>query len=323
MFNARIKGTGSYVPENIVTNDMISAFVDTNDEWIKSRTGISNRRITTNEGCADLAYKAAQRALEDAGVEAEDLDMIILATISPDNFSPSTACTVQARLGAKNATSFDITAACSGFVYGLNIANQFIRTGTKNKVLVIGVEVLSKLLNWEDRNTCILFGDGAGAVVLEATEEEGIINIYTGSDGDLDGNLLIPAVDTRNPFVKDIENRESYIDMNGKEIFMFATRIIRKCIKNVLKDTDVEKEELKYIVPHQANSRIIEHVSNKAKIDFEKFYLNLNDYGNTSSASIPIALDEMNRKNLLKRGDKLLMVGFGGGLTWGSALLSW
>ncbi|WP_066500837.1 beta-ketoacyl-ACP synthase III [Abyssisolibacter fermentans] len=323
MNNAVIAGTGSYVPEKIMTNEDLEKIVDTSDEWISSRTGIRQRRISEGENTSKIATKAAIKALEDANMDALDIDLIIVATVTPDAFTPSVSCLVQVDLGAKNASCFDITAGCSGFVYGINVANQFIKTGQAKNVLVIGAEVLSKVVNWEDRNTCVLFGDGAGAAVLKASQKEGIISVHTGSKGDENRYLEIPAIEVNNPFSPKVEGRPSYIKMNGVEIFKFATKIMRKSFKNVLESTDYSLDDIKYIIPHQANYRIIDHVAQKANIDINKFYLNLDKYGNTSSASIGIALDEMNKKGLLNKDDKLILVGFGGGLTWGAVLLKW
>ncbi|WP_066501809.1 beta-ketoacyl-ACP synthase III [Abyssisolibacter fermentans] len=323
MNHAEIAGTGSYVPQKIMTNEDLERIVDTSDEWILSRTGIRQRRISEGENTSSLAAKAAIKALEDAKMDADDLDLIIVATVTQDTFTPSVSCLVQVEIGAKNASCFDITAGCSGFIYGINIGTQFINSGQYKNILVIGAEVLSKVTNWEDRNTCVLFGDGAGAVVLKASDNKGIISVYMGASGDENRYLEIPGIEVNNPFSPEVISKPSYIKMNGLEIFKFATKIIRKSFKNVLQNTDYSLDDIKYIIPHQANYRIINHVAQKAKIDINKFYLNLEKYGNTSSASIGIALDEMNKKGLLSKDDKIIMVGFGGGLTWGAILLKW
>ncbi|HKL09835.1 MAG TPA: beta-ketoacyl-ACP synthase III [Clostridia bacterium] len=320
---ANIIGTGTYVPEKIVDNHMLSKLVETSDEWIRARTGIKERRISTGENTSDLALKASEAALENAGISPEDLDMIILSTLTPDYFTPATACLVQRRLGAENAAAFDVSAACSGFLYGLDVADSFIKAGKAKKILVVSSEVMSKVIDWKDRNTCVLFGDGAGAVVLNASAEHGIINTVTGSKGDIEGNLVSKSRNVVNPFMEIPENGENYLSMNGKEIFKFATRIMRKALEDVLDGTGVELNGVKYIVPHQANDRMFEYVAGKMKFEKEKFYVNLERFGNTSSASIPIALDEMAKKGLLSKGDKLIFVGFGGGLTWGAALVEW
>jgi len=320
---ANIIGTGTYVPEKIVDNHMLSKLVETSDEWIRTRTGIKERRISTGENTSDLALKASEAALENAGISPADLDMIILSTLTPDYFTPATACLVQRRLGAENAAAFDVSAACSGFLYGLDVADSFIKAGKAKKILVVSSEVMSKVIDWKDRNTCVLFGDGAGAVVLNASAEHGIINTVTGSKGDIEGNLVSKSRNVVNPFMEIPENGENYLSMNGKEIFKFATRIMRKALEDVLDGTGVELNGVKYIVPHQANDRMFEYVAGKMKFEKEKFYVNLERFGNTSSASIPIALDEMAKKGLLSKGDKLIFVGFGGGLTWGAALVEW
>lgn len=323
MTHAKIIGTGSYVPEQVVDNHQLSRLVETSDEWITTRTGIRERRITSGENTSDLACEAARRALQDAGMAPGDLDLVILSTLTPDYFTPATACLVQERLGAKNASAFDLSAACSGFVYGLEVADSFIKAGKAQNVLVVSSEVMSKIIDWTDRNTCVLFGDGAGAAVLKASPSGGILKSLTGSKGDLEGYLSAKSGNVSNPFMESPETGSHHLYMNGKEIFKFATRIIKKSLKEVLEGTGVTLEEVKYIVPHQANDRMFEHAANKLSFDKSKFYVNLDRYGNTSSASIPIALDELSKKNLIEKGDKLIFVGFGGGLTWGAVLLEW
>jgi 3-oxoacyl-[acyl-carrier-protein] synthase III len=325
MFHSEIIGLGGYVPEKIVTNGELENIVDTSDQWITSRTGIEERRMSTGEKTTQLALKAAQRAIEQANIKPEEIDLIILSTITPDFFTPSTACLVQAELGLKDIPSFDISAGCTGFIYGLQIADKFIKSGQSQCILVIGAEILSKVLDWNDRNTCVLFGDGAGAALLKKSKKEGIVSTYTGSQGDLEGFLTIPAVSLRNPFLKNqskIENH-SYMYMNGKEIFKFATHIMLKSIEIILADNELTIDDIKYIVPHQANYRIIDNVAKKLKVPPEKFYKNMNHFGNTSAASIPLALDEMVQKKMIYDGDRIIMVGFGGGLTWGAILLNW
>jgi 3-oxoacyl-[acyl-carrier-protein] synthase-3 len=299
--------------------------VDTNDEWITSRTGIKQRRISSGEKTYQMAAKAAKEAIENAGIEKEEIDMIVLATISPDFFMPSTANLVQAELGLDDIPSFDVTAGCTGFVYALQIADQFIKSKQSKTVLVIGVEVLSKVVDWSDRNTCVLFGDGAGAVILKSSSQEGIICTYTGSQGDLKELLTLPAVPLKNPFL-DVPNnngRPSNISMSGKEIFQFAIRIMIKSISQVLNKSNLSIDDIDYIVPHQANIRIIDYVARKLKVERGKFIINLDHFGNTSSASVPLALDEAYKKKTFRPGDRIIMVAFGGGLTWGSALLNW
>lgn len=323
MYEVKIIGTGSYVPSNIVTNDDIAQFVDTNDKWISERTGIKERRISKDENTSIIAINAAKMALENSNIKPEELDLIILATATPDYFFPSTACLVQKELGAVNATCFDISAACTGFIYGISTATQFIKTGQSKTALVIGAEVLSKIMDWSDRNTCVVFGDAAGAAVLQRSDEKGMISIFTGSDGNGGEFLECPAVPLNNIFNGREEANKNKITMNGREIFKFATKIINQCIGKVLENTEYSLEDIKYIVPHQANIRIIEYTAKKLNIDVSKFYIDLDKYGNTSSASIPVALDEMVQKGLLNKGDKIILVGFGGGLTYGAELIEW
>ena len=324
MNNVKIIGTGSYIPQRKVNNNELSKLVDTNDEWIMSRTGIRERRISTGENTSDLATKAALKALENSNITPEDLDLIILATITPDAFMPSTACLVQANIGAVNALCFDISAACSGFIYGLDIATAMLKSGKRKTALVIGAETLSKIVDWKDRNTCVLFGDGSGSAILQISEKSGISEFYSGSDGTKGEFLTTYAVPLKNPFVETepIQNK-SIITMNGTKVFKFATKIMSECIENVIKDNGESLDNIKYIVPHQANNRIIEYTAKKLGINVDKFFVNLADHGNTSSASVPIALDELNSLGLLKSGDKIILVGFGGGLTYASVLITW
>lgn len=323
MYEVKILSTGSYTPENIVKNEDLSKIVDTNDEWISTRTGIRERRISIGENTSEIATKAAERALEASGLSPEEIDLIILATASPDCFVPSTACIVQDKLGAVNATCFDISAACTGFIYGISIATQFIKTGQSKNVLVIGAEVLSKILNWEDRNTCVLFGDGAGAAILQRSDERGIISQFTGSDGSGAKHLFCDTIPVKNPYTKEITAIQDTLTMNGKEVFKFAVKVIPYCINKVLEQSEYNLDDIDYIVPHQANEKIIDLAVKKLGADKSKFYVNLDKYGNTSGASIPIALDEMNKKGLLKKGQKIIIVGFGGGLTFGAQLIEW
>lgn len=324
MNDVKIIGTGSYVPEGVTTNNDLAKWVDTSDEWISTRTGIKERRLSTGKNTSDIATNAAKKALEDAKINAEDIDLIIVATITQDSFTPSTACIVQENIGASNAVAFDISAACTGFIYALNTAWQFMKGGQAKTALVIGAEVLSKVINWKDRNTCVLFGDGAGAAVVQTSEKKGLIASYLGSNG-VGGKeaLNCDAIKVRNPYVKDEEKEDHFITMNGKEIFRFAVKIMPKSVNKILEDSNCKIEDIKYIVPHQANLRIVESAAKKLNLGMEKFYTNLDRYGNTSGACIPIALDEMNKKGLLKEGDKIVLVGFGGGLTWGSILIEW
>lgn len=319
-----IIGTGSYVPEKSVSNDELSQIVDTSDEWISTRTGIRSRRISQGETTSDMAVKAAAKAIEDSGISPEEIDLIIVGTITPDNFTPAVACEVQDRIGAINATAFDISAACSGFIYAVNIATQFIKTGQSKTVLVIGSEVISKILDWKDRSTCVLFGDGAGAAILRSSDKKGVISICTGTDGKLRDVLKCPALNVKNPYVTDNDSiNNNVLSMDGKEVFKFAGRIIIESIKKVLDGTGYTLDDIKYIIPHQANLRIIEYAAKKLKLNEGNFYINLDRYGNTSAASVAIAMDEMSRNGLLKAGDKIIVLGFGAGLTWGAALIEW
>jgi 3-oxoacyl-[acyl-carrier-protein] synthase III len=323
MNEVQIIGTGSYAPLNIMTNHQISELVDTSDEWIISMTGIRERHISLGENTSDLATKAALEALKNANVNACDIDLIILASTSPDQFVPATACIVQGNIGAVNAMAFDISAACTGFIFALNIARQFLRTGERKRALIIGAEVLSKIVDWTDRNTCILFGDGAGAAVIEAGSVRGIISVDSASQGEKSGFLTCPTVDVRNSFTSGNKDFRSIISMDGKEIFKFAVNTIVKSVNKILKENDLTLDDIKYVVCHQANFRIIDFVVKRLKADKDKFFVNLDRYGNTSAASIAIALDEMNKTNLLKAGDKIILVGFGGGLTYGASLIEW
>ena len=320
MKEVKILSFGGYVPERIVTNDELMTVVETSDEWISSRTGIKERRISQGDNTSDLATKAAKIALERSNLKPEDIDLIIVATTSPDNFTPATACLVQGRLGAMNAFCFDLNAACSGFLFALNTASQFIKTGQCKTALVIGAEVLSKIVDWTDRNTCVLFGDGAGAVVITASTVPGILSVHSGSDGSKGMALTCPATPLTNMFLRD-ETTKCYVKMNGKEVFKFAVRVMPDSVERVLKETNLKIEDIKYIVPHQANLRIIEFAAKKLGLSMDKFYVNLDKFGNTSAATIPIALNEMYENGLLLKGDKIIAVGFGGGLTWGSALI--
>jgi 3-oxoacyl-[acyl-carrier-protein] synthase-3 len=323
MRHTAIIGTGSYLPENVMTNDNLSELVETSDDWIFSRTGISERRISTGENTSDLAYKAAIKALDRAGMDPKNLDLIICATITPDSFMPATACIIQDKLGAEKAAAFDLTAACTGLIYAMVTADQFIKTGMYRNILVIGAETISKILDWEDRATCVLFGDGAGAIVLSASEQEkGILAANLVSDGSKQSMLTCPAMPLLNPCVKTAEElRRSRIEMQGQEVFKFAVRTIIDNIKTVLEKAGLTAEEIRYIIPHQANKRIIEQAAKLCDIPLEKFYVNLNRYGNTSAATIGIALDELVSQNELQPGDKLILVGFGGGMTSGAVLV--
>lgn len=325
MGHTAIIGLGSYLPENRMTNDDMAKLVDTSDEWIASRTGIRERRITTGETTSDLAYEAGRRAITDANLEPEELDLIICATISPDSFMPSVACIVQAKLGAVRAAAFDLVAACSGLVYGITVATALIESGMYRNILVIGAETLSKALDWSDRSTCVLFGDGAGAVVLQASDKKGILAVNLLSDGSKQDYLCLPGLPLSNPFLmaKEVPPNQPVITMKGQEVFKFAVRSIAENIKEVLLKTSLKKEDIRYIVAHQANCRIIEQAAKTCGIEPARFFMNLDRYGNTSAASIGIALDEMKEKGMLSMGDKIILIGFGGGMTSGAVLIEW
>jgi len=313
-------GTGSCLPEKEMTNFDLEKIVDTNDEWIKTRTGISSRRIA-DEGTAtsDLAYGAALKAMEAAGVTAEELDMIIVATITPDMSFPSTACILQDKLGAVNASAFDVSAACSGFVYATTVAKQFVESGSAKRVLVIGAETLSKIMDFQDRNTCVLFGDGAGAAIIGPVETGGIVAMELGANGSGGKFLSQPAGGSRLPASQEtIDNRLHYIRMDGSEVFKFAVRIMASSSKKVIENAGWSMDDLDYLVPHQANIRIINSAGKKLKLPMEQVHVNLDKFGNTSAGSVPIALDEAVRSGKIKRGDKVVLVAFGGGLTWGA-----
>ena len=321
MITSRIVGTGSYVPEQIVTNDDLAKIVETNDEWIRTRTGIRQRRIAISEGTSDLAAKAAERAIEQAGIKPEEIDLIILATSSQDYCFPSGACEVQGRVGAVNAVCYDLSAACTGFVFALNTAQAFIQSGVYRTALVVGSEVLSKLIDWKDRSTCVLFGDGAGAVVVRA-DETGILGFQMHSDG-TKGNVLTCGARSNGNFLMNQKPELSYMTMDGQEVFKFAVKKVPEVISQLLEKTGTPIEEIRYFVLHQANYRIIESVAKRLKVGMEKFPANMEYYGNTSGASIPLLLDEMNRAGKLNPGDKIILSGFGGGLTWGATLIQW
>ena len=317
----RIMGTGSFLPEKNVSNTDLEKYVDTSDEWISSRTGIKNRRIAVHETTAGMAAEAAKKALEMAGKEAIDVELIVLATVTPDYYTPSAACQVQAELGADNAIAFDVNAACSGFVFALNVAKMYIETGFVKNALVIGAETLSKILDWNDRGTCVLFGDGAGAAYLEESDK-GIISVVQGSIGKKGMVLNCESRRTHNIFTEaGIEH--DYLHMDGQEVFKFAVKSVPTAIETLLHNNNMDVNDVDKFILHQANVRIIESVAKRLKADKEKFPVNLNENGNTSSASIPILLDELNRNGSLKQGEKLVLAGFGAGLSWGSILLVW
>lgn len=324
---ARITGTGSAVPDKILTNHELEKLVDTNDEWITTRTGIKERRIASEgEYTSTFAVKAARSALEMADMSAEDLDLILLATVTADFPFPATACIVQYEIGAKNAVAFDLTAACSGFIYGLSMAEAYIKSGMKKKILVIGAEVLTRIVDFTDRNTCILFGDGAGAAVIEATEgEQGILSTHIFSNGSHWQLLYQPGVGTRHPATdpSTFDERLYYLRMEGNEVFKHAVRAMGDAAAAALEANNCTAADINLLIPHQANRRIIEATGKRVGIPEGRIFVNLHKYGNTSAASIPIALDEANRSGRINAGDLVLLDAFGGGFTYGSALLKW
>ena len=321
-----IIGTGSYVPEKCLTNHDLAKIVETSDEWITSRTGIKERHIAApGETTSDLGAKAALNALEMAKVSPLDIDLIITATITPDVIFPSTACYIQAKIGAKNAAVFDISAACTGFVYGLSIAKSLMKMYGYKNALVIGAEVMTSVLDWTDRNTCVLFGDGAGAVVLQnGHPERGLLYEYMASDGTAADLIYVPAGGTRQPMSPQVmEQRLNYLCMDGKEVYKFAVRVMGESLEHALKECDIHPDDLTLLIPHQANVRIIKASADKFDIPMEKVYMNIDRFGNTSAASIGIALDEVVRAGRLNTGDVLVLVAFGSGLTWGSCVIRW
>lgn len=326
MRGSKIIGTGSAIAEQRVTNFDLEKIVETTDEWIKSRTGIENRYFAT-EGTttSDLAARAALKALESANLKPEDIDLVLVATVSPDMILPSTACLVQDKIGAKNAAAFDLGAACSGFIYGMAVAEQFISTGFYNNVLVIGAEALSRILDMEDRNTCVLFGDGAGAVVMAASDtEHRVLSFHLGADGAGGKYLYLPAGGAKMPASEEtILNRLHYIKMEGSDVFKFAVRAMESSSLTAIEKAGLDLDQIAYMVPHQANIRIIQAAAKKLNLSLDKVKVNLNEYGNMSAASIPVALDEAVREGKIQTGDNVVMVGFGGGLTWASCVMKW
>ena len=339
---ARIIGTGSYVPDRIITNDDLAGMVETNDAWIRERTGIQARRIT-EAGTTDMAVRAAKQAVENAGIAPEEIDLIIAGTSTGDRLFPSTACEVQAEVGAANAVCFDLSTACSGFLFSLNTARVYLESGAYRTALVIGADSLSKTVDWTDRTTCILFGDGAGAAVVRWDEADayekkpaenpeknrtgkekrpgGIGEFVMGSDGKKGDCLTCPSVNLRNMFVEGMP--QGYMAMNGQEVFRFAVKTVPESIDAVLGKAGLTTEDIRYYVLHQANERIIAAVANRMKQPVWKFPMNLDRYGNTSGASIPILLDELNRRGKLERGSRIVLAGFGAGLTWGATVITW
>jgi 3-oxoacyl-[acyl-carrier-protein] synthase III len=317
---AKIIGTGSFVPEKVLTNFDLEKMVETNNEWIVDRTGIEERRISSDtQATSDLAYEAAKRALESSKMDAKDIELIIVGTSSPDMLFPSTACIVQDKIGAVNAAAFDVSAACAGFNFALTSATAFIESGVYNNVMVIGADTLTKYLDWTDRNTCILFGDGAGAVVLKSsTDGSGVIASHLGADGSGGKYLTMPGGGSKDP-----EAKKRFITMEGKDVFKFAVKALPSSVKAVLDKAKLTASDISLLIPHQANIRIVDFALKNLGLPKEKVYVNLQRYGNTSAASIPIALDEAIKENRINKGDIVVLAGFGAGLTYGANIIKW
>lgn len=327
MLKARVTGTGSALPDKILTNADLERMVDTSDEWITTRTGIKQRRIASDgEFTSTFAVRAARSAMEMAGISADELDLIILGTVTPDFPFPATSCIVQHEIGAVNAAAFDISAACSGFVYGLSIADRHIRCGAAKKILVIGAEVLSRIVDWSDRNTCILFGDGAGAAIVEAADgDSGVLSTHIFSNGSYWNTLYQPGCGNRNPAssAQTLDERLFFIRMEGNDVFKHAVRAMEEAAGTALSANGMTAGDVSLFIPHQANRRIIDAAAKRLGISEDRVFLNLHNYGNTSSASIPITMDEANRAGRIRSGDIVLLDAFGGGFTYGSALMRW
>jgi len=316
---SRITGTGSYLPEKALTNQDLEKIVDTTDQWIVDRTGIKKRHIAADdEYTCDLAEKAARNAMEMAGVEPKDIDLIVVATTTPDQIFPSTACLLQARLGIHGPAAFDVQAVCTGFVYAVGVADKFIKTGSAKCALVIGAETLSRIVDWNDRNTCVLFGDGAGAVVLEASEKQGIISTHLHADGAFEGLLRVPSGVSRNYGA--LQEGVAYMEMRGNEVFKMAVTTLGRIVDETLKANDMDRSDVDWLIPHQANIRIINATAKKLRTSMDHVVVTVHEHGNTSAASVPLALDTAVRDGRIKRGETLLMEAFGGGFTWGSVL---
>lgn len=326
MARSKIIATGSYAPDRILTNHDLEKMIDTSDDWITERTGIKERRIADEKQTAsDLAYEASKAALKAAGLKSREIDLIIVATVTGDMPVPSTACILQDKLDAKRAAAFDVNAACSGFIYGLSVADAFIKSGVYKRILVVGAEILSKFTDWEDRTTCILFGDGAGAAILGATDEDsGIVSTKIHSDGSLWELLHTPGGGSRYPTSMETLNKKLHcIKMKGNETFKVAVRTLESLVVETLKENKLKPSQISLLIPHQANLRIIQATAKRLNLPMERVFVNLDKYGNTSAASIPLALDEAVRTGRVRDGDYILLEAFGGGLTWASALIKW
>jgi 3-oxoacyl-[acyl-carrier-protein] synthase-3 len=329
MKRSRIVGTGTYLPERVVSNDdLVKEFgIETSDSWIRERTGIGFRRIAAPaEATSDMAAAASKKALKMAGIRPEDVDMIICGTVTPDMPFPSAAALVQAKLGASHAACFDVSAACAGSLYALAIGDSFVKSGHASSVLVIGAEMLTRIVDWKDRNTCVLFGDAAGAMVIvpETREGHGLLSTHLHTDGNQWGILNIPGGGSRKPFSQEVlDRREQFVKMNGREVYKTAVRVLEQCSREALERNGVRAQDVTHVIAHQANLRILEGVLKRLEIPLEKCHLNIEEVGNTSSASVPLTLDQANRKGALKDGDLILMMAIGGGMAWGSALVRW
>ena len=325
MIKTRVIATAASAPKQVISNEDLAQIVDTSDEWITQRTGIKERHISAGENTSEYVIDVAKQLMEKTEVAVEEIDLIIVASVTPDYGTPSLACMVQKAIGAKNAVAFDIVAACSGFMFALSTAEKYIRSGAYDNALVIGGETLSKIVDWTDRSTCVLFGDGAGGAYVEKSQEAGIGCEDIGSAGDKYEILTEGYTECANAFNAKKAGIHPlwYVHMDGREVFKFATKNVIQSLRKVMEEAGVTAEEIKYFIPHQANMRIVEVISKKLQIPFDKFYMNMDRYGNTSSASIPIALNELNEKGLIERGDKIILTGFGGGMTWATMLIEW
>ncbi len=320
MIYSRITGTGSYLPENVMTNHDLEKIVETSDQWIRERTGIEQRHIAAdNETTVDLAEKASRLAIESAGIDPNEIDLIVLATSTPDKIFPSSACILQARLDLHGCPAFDIQAVCTGFIYALAVADKFIKTGSASKVLVVGAEVFSRILNWQDRSTCVLFGDGAGAVILEASEETGIMSTHIHADGKYEDLLWVPH-GIGDGYDK-VKQGKSFVEMRGNEVFKMAVNTLGRIVDETLAANHMVKSDIDWLVPHQANIRIITATAKKLKMSMDQVVVTVNKHGNTSAASVPLALDVAVRDGRIKANELVLLEAFGGGFTWGSVLL--
>ena len=320
MTYARITGTGGFLPENVMTNADLEKLVDTSDQWIRERTGIEQRHVAVEgQTTVDLAEVASRRAIEAAGIKAQDIDLIVMATSTPDKIFPSSACILQSRLDIHGCPAFDVQAVCSGFVYALTVAEKFVKTGSSKKALVVGAEVFSRILDWEDRGTCVLFGDGAGAVILEASEETGILSTHIHADGDYVDLLQVPCGIADG--YDQVKAGRAFVEMKGNEVFKMAVNTLGRIVDETLAANNMMKSDIDWLVPHQANTRIIAATAKKLKMSMDQVVVTVNKHGNTSAASVPLALDVAVRDGRIKKNELLLLEAFGGGFTWGSALL--